>query len=76
MRLIMRPFWGGRVMLLVSSMETVERLKEHIQGRFKVPIEPLRIIFRGKQLEDERTLTSYNIQMDDFFDLNLRLRGD
>uniref|UniRef100_A0ABD2X4L5 Ubiquitin-like domain-containing protein n=1 Tax=Trichogramma kaykai TaxID=54128 RepID=A0ABD2X4L5_9HYME len=55
--------------------ETVKELKEYIEGEEDVAVDRQRIIFNGKQLENERTLQDYNIQDESTVQLVLRIEG-
>lgn len=55
---------------------TVEWLKQKIQELSKTDPYDQRLIFTGKQLEDGRTLSDYNIRHGSVITLVYRMRGD
>jgi hypothetical protein len=51
------------------------KFKALLQDKVNLPTDLQRIIYRGKQLEDEKTLKDYNISEYSTFHLVLNLRG-
>jgi hypothetical protein len=54
---------------------TVEEVKYYIHDKMGTPIDIQRLIFEGKQLEDDKLLSHYNIITNSKLHLILRLRG-
>lgn len=60
----------------VESSDTIEILKKIILNKSGYPISSQRLLYKDKQLEDDRTLADYDIQKESILSLRLRLRGD
>ncbi len=74
MIIFVKTLIGKTLTIEVEAFDKVETLKSKIQDKEWIPIDQQRLIFAEEQLEDERSLSEYDISEGSILHLVIRLR--
>eukprot|EP00051_Salpingoeca_urceolata_P011910 m.148149 g.148149 ORF g.148149 m.148149 type:complete len:80 (+) comp17307_c0_seq3:451-690(+) len=66
---------GREIELDIEPEDSVRRIKERVEEKQGIPPEQQRLIFGGKQMNDDSTAADYKVQGGSVIHLVLALRG-
>ena len=75
MQMFVKTLTGRTITLDVDSNQLIINVKWLIRCKEELPTYQQRVIFAGKQMEDNRTLADYKCKKESTVHLVLRLRG-
>lgn len=75
MMIKVKTLTGKEIEIDIEPTDSIERIKERIEEKEGIPPVQQRLIFAGKQMNDEKAARDYNIEGGSVLHLVLALRG-
>jgi E3 ubiquitin-protein ligase NEDD4 len=76
LQIFVRMMSGGKTIVIhAEKYDTVEKLHQRIEWKTKIPALEQRVIYKGKQLQRENSLTYYSIEQDASLQLVARMQS-
>jgi ubiquitin-like protein Nedd8 len=66
---------GKEIEVDIDGTDKIERIKERVEEKEGIPPPQQRLIFGGKQMMDDKTVSEYNVNAGSVLHLVLALRG-
>lgn len=73
-QIFVKTYTGKTITIEMKETDTIYNIKEKIYDKEEIPFYEQTLIFAGKQLENHRTLSDYNIQQENTLHLALQCR--
>ena len=74
-QIFVKTLTGQNMTVEVEDSDKISDIKQKIFEKEGIPADQQRLVFGGKQLEDNNTIADYDIKADSSLHLVLRLRG-
>lgn len=75
MMIKVKTLTGKEIEIDIEPTDTIERIKERVEEKEGIPPVQQRLIFAGKQMNDDKAAKDYNIEGGSVLHLVLALRG-